>query len=283
MGIIRGGVLAIVSVLLLVAFFAAMLFLTMSWSLNYTNVQTELGSTIKTQLNDKLDVFGEVSTTYPEMQAHCETYDDYVFRFEERQVVIPCATILLGKEEVINSTIDAFIKDVYFQEYFCDFWDCFETETIPFFLVSAKAQSYWYARFNSTLLVIALLAIAGFLLAERKSNFFILTSALIVLASLPFAKLDWLISLSGQTAEGLLNVFFSKGYAVFIRGAIIGAILLIIGLILKLFRIGFKISTIFQKEEKLGKEDVKAIVKEEVKGKTQTKKPVVKKKIVKKK
>ena len=47
MGVIRGGLLVIVSVLLFVSLLAGNLFLTMSWSLDYDNVKTELVSVVK--------------------------------------------------------------------------------------------------------------------------------------------------------------------------------------------------------------------------------------------
>lgn len=294
MGVIRGAALSVIGGLLLITFVISMLLLTMSWSLNYSNVKTELGNTIKENLRDKFDLESFISERYPQMQTYCQNYDNYVLEFQGRTINIPCSVITANQSSVLDSGIDSYVERVYFQQYDCEFWDCFTKEPIPFFLVSAKAQKYWYSLFNYSLLVIAILSVFGFLLAQKKSNFFILVSILLIFASIPFAKLEWLIGLTGKIAEGLLSVFFSKGYDVFIRGIIIGAILLAIGLILKLFRVGFKISTIFVKseEEKPKEEKPKEKVKEEqkkenrVKVKSKEKTPeikVIKKKIIKKK
>ena len=229
-----------------------------------------------------------IENEFEEMKIYCNTYDTYVLNYESINLNIPCDVIEQGQEVVVNYSINEFIKGVYYKKYDCAFWDCFAEDTVPFFLVSAKAQDYWYSKFNYMLMVLAVLSILGFLLARRKSNFFILTSALIIIAALPFYKLGWLISLLGDTAEGLLSVFFSKGFSVFIRAIIFGVILLVIGFVLKLFKVGFKIQTIFAKKEQeaIQKENVKKEVKEELKKEGQRPKIVnkeVKKPLVKKK
>ncbi len=297
MGVIRGGILAVVSVLLLVAFFGSMLFLTMSWSLNYDNVKIELGNTIKEGLRDQLELDKYIDDRYDEMLIYCQEYYDYVVDYKGRKVTVPCSIIEQNKSLVLDNTVDSYVAEIYLQHYDCSFWDCFSQEPIPFFLVSAKAQNYWYSLFNYSLLVIGVLLVLGFLSADKKSNYFILVSALVVLASLPFAKIDWIIGLTGKTAQGLLSVFFSKGYDVFIRGVIFGVILLVIGFILKLFRVGFKISTIFVKSDVEKVEDKVKKLEDKVEGKPvkkedkkptkkvndNKKKKVVKRKLVKKK
>lgn len=276
MGVIRGGFLVIVGVLLFVSLFATYILLTMSWSLNYSNVQEKLGDVIRGGLDEELGVKGLIEEDYLVMKEYCNIYADYVFNYEDTTITIPCGVILQGQEEVIEYGINAFVGGVYYKSYDCSFWDCFSGKEIPFFLVSSKAQSYWYSNFNYALIIVGVLCILGFLLAKKKGNFFILLSALVILAAIPFSKLDWLISLLGDTAEGLLSVFFSKGFAVFIRAVIIGAILLVIGIIFKLFRIGFKIQSIFSK-----KEEVKEIAREEIgKSKQESRKEIKKQDLI---
>jgi hypothetical protein len=282
MGIIRGGLLVIVSVLLFVSLFAGLILLTMSWSLNYSNVKVELGGVLKDNLKDKIGVVELVGDDYVKMQEYCKLYSDYAITYENMTITIPCSVILEGQDAIVNKGIDEFVEKIYFEQYDCSFWKCFETQKVPFFLVSSKAQAYWYSKFNYVLMLIALLSICGFLLAEKKSNFFLITSILVVIAVIPFAKMDWLISLTGKTAEGLLSVFFSKSYSVFIRGLFIGIILLLIGILLKFFNIGFKIQSIFSKFGK--SKDEKEEKKPEVKEKKEEVKPqkIDSKKVIKK-
>ncbi len=263
MGIIRGGLLAIISVLLFISILAGNLLLTISWSLNYNNVQEKLTPVIKDVLRDEIGATDVLKEKFPQMQTYCVNNPEYIFTYRERVITIPCSVVGEGEEKVIDYGIGKFIEDIYYHNYECNFWDCFKTEGLPLFLVSSKAQVYWYTRFNYILMAIGILSALGFIFAQRKSNFFILLSFLIILASLPLAKFDFITSLIGEPAESLLNVFFSRSYDVFFRVALIGAAFLALGLILKFFRIGFKISTIFAKKEGVSKEEVKKIIKEE--------------------
>jgi len=262
MGIIRGGLLVIVSVLLLVSIFASLFLLTMSWSLNYSNVKSNLGEVIKSSLTEQININKLVADNYPEMQVYCNNHSSYNVSYDDLTVDIPCSVISQGSEVVVDYAINQSIEKIYFKQYDCKFWDCFSEEKVPFFLVSQKAQSYWYSKFNYVLMIIGVLSILGFVLAKKKSNFFILISALIIIAAIPFSKLGWVVSLLGDSAETFLSIFFSKGYLVFIRGILVGIVLLVIGIILKLFGVGFKIQAIFSRKE--AKEKMKEEVKKEV-------------------
>jgi len=276
MGVIRGGLLVVVSVLLFVSIFAGLIFFTMSWSLNYDNVQVELKEVINDTFRSEVGIESIVDRNYLEMIAFCQNSSYYVFGFEERTLTLPCSVVLQGQDFIFEKSVELFIEDVYFSQYDCSFWNCFSQEKIPFFLVSAKAQSYWYSKFNYVLIIFGLLCVLGFLLSEKKSNFFLLLSVLLIIASIPFSKFDLFAGFFGDKAEGLLNVFFSKAYAVFLRGVIIGAILIFVGILLKFFRIGFKIQSIFSKvsessgkvqEDKDEKLKIKKIVKRKIKEK----------------
>jgi len=266
MGIIRGGLLVIVSVFLFIGIFAGILLFTMSWSLNYSNVKDNLGKVVNETLREELGIIEKISDDYMAMKTYCYSYSNYVVTYGAEIITIPCEDINQSQEVVVNNAIGRFVEQIYFQNYDCEFWTCFREGEIPFFLVSAKAQTYWYDKFNYVLMFVGLLSILGFLLSEKKSNFFLLISALIIIASLPFMKIGLFIGLFGDKAEGLLSVFFSKGYDVFIRGVILGVVLLLVGIILKFFRIGFKIHSIFSKAgQELEKEETKESGKEEKK------------------
>lgn len=248
MGIIRGGLLVVVSVFLFITLLAGFLLLTVSWSLNYENVKVELGAVLQDQANENIDLdfLGE---NYEAMQTYCDNYDNYVINYENIEVVVPCSVILNGSDSIITYSIDRFVEKIYFAHYDCSFVNCFAEYEVPFFIISAKAQKYFYSLFNTVLILFGIFAIIGFLLSEKKSNFFLLIAVLIAIAALPFSQFDIIVGDVGSVAKGLLHVFFSKAYTVFIYGIILGAALLLIGLILKLFKVGFKIQTIFQKDE----------------------------------
>ena len=110
MGVIRGGLLVIIAVLLFVSLFATYILLTMSWSLNYDNVQKELGDVIKSTLNNKVGVTELVATEYSAMQEDCKLNSSYVINYEDIAITIPCEVISQGQEAVINYSINKFGK-----------------------------------------------------------------------------------------------------------------------------------------------------------------------------
>jgi hypothetical protein len=284
MGFIRGGLLVIVSVLLFVSILTANLLFTISWSLNYDNVKVELKNVVN-DLIVKEELSNPLVDDYGKMQTYCQNYSDYVASYGGSTFIIPCSVVSQGPDAVVDQGISQFIEKIYFANYDCEFFDCFNKNEIPFFIVSAKSQDYFYSKFNYVLMIIGVFSILGFILSEKKSNFFLLISILIVLAALPFAKFDLLFGLFGGTAKSLLLVFFSKSYSVFLGGIILGVSLFLLGWILKLFKVGFKISTIFAKkdqekpkQETVSKDEIKDLVKKEVSKSKEEKKEASKKK-----
>ena len=80
----------------------------------------------------------------------------------------------------------------------------------------------------------------------------------------------------GQYLSKIILIFFNQSQSVFIKVVIIGGILVIVGIILKIFHIGFAISNFFSRFQK---KDVKKTVQKEIsKGRNKTKKEVLKKK-----
>ena len=249
MGALRGGLLILVSIALFFSLFVAGLFLTISLSLDYDNVREELIPVLKDSSKSPVKISDTISKDYTVMEEYCGSYSNYVVNYEGERVVIPCSVISQGKEAVIDYGIDQFVQEVYFGNYDCSFVGCFAEYEIPFFVVSKKMQGDFLTNFGLFLIVIAILSILGFLASEKKSNFFILLSMLLVLSALPFLKFDWFINLAGGSLQGLLSVFFNKSFLVFKSVAILGAVLLFIGLVSKFFRIGFDVSTIFSKRK----------------------------------
>lgn len=254
MGTLRGGLLLVLSIFLFLTLFMSVLFLTISLSLNYDTVQKEMASAIKGPLSDEIGIEGAIVNNYAKMGPYCETYSDYVVNHLGVRIVIPCSVVPGGQAAVLDYGIDQFTEEIYFDNYDCSFVSCFSEQSVPFFLISKKIQEDFHQSFNLLLIVIGLLSIVGFLLSERKSNFFILFAVLLVLAALPFAKFDLFAGLFGEAIQGLFVIFFGKASSVFIIVAIIGASLLVLGLVLKFFKIGFDISTIFSGKGK-GKKD----------------------------
>ena len=119
---------------------------------------------------------------------------------------------------------------------------------------------FYFALIASIALIVLM-----FLLIEKKTNWPILVGVLLMVASLPFAKLDVLansvLSIAGYSVPfyiiNVFSIFLSKAWAVFLIGIILGAIFVGLGIVLKIFKIGFQISNLFSKFKKDKKENKK--------------------------
>ena len=269
MGFIRGGLVVILSVILFLSFLIGNLIFTMTLSLEYENVNSELTKTVKELIEEQINIDSIIKQTYPMMQLYCENNSEFVFNEQGYTFIIPCEVVEEGEEAIINYGINYIVEDIYYQEYDCDFLNCFEESEPPFFLISEKAQNYFYNKFY-WILVFSIILIAGlFFLVENKTNLPLIVGSLLIISSLLFSKFDWVISfILGNSLLEFIGTFFSQFSRVFLTSMIIGIIILIIGIILKLFVIGFKVSNFFEKFKRKGKgiskQEVKDVVKEEI-------------------
>ncbi|MCK5043964.1 hypothetical protein KAR52_03125 [Candidatus Pacearchaeota archaeon] len=260
MGFIRGSLLVIVSVVLFLLFIIGNLFLTFSFSLDYDNVRLEFVSVTQDIIED-MDLPDVVEEQLELMESHCQDNSEFVFSEGGNTFVIPCDVISQGSEAIISSGVDSLVEEVYYKEYDCDFWDCFEKTGSPSFLVSEKARVYWNTKFYMSLLIAIVLIALMFFLIEKKTSLPFIVGSLLVVSSLPFMKLDSLIGILVNPTLAMtgfsdmpinlfdiLSVFFSKAYNVFWIMFITGITILLAGVILKLFKVGFKISEFFSKK-----------------------------------
>ncbi len=273
MGFIRGGLLVIVITFLFLSIFVGNFSFILTSSLKYENVQPQILSIIdqislgegrenlRQELEEQIDV----------IESDCKTNSEYIFNYGSQTFQISCESINeeiekisnlsqeLSQDEkveiLINETLKGFVKEIYYQEYDCNYWDCFEKTENPLFLVSEKSRDYWknifYISLGASLVLIAL----SFFLMEKKTNLPILVGSLLIISSLPLMKLNTIMSsLTGPLTQmftfDITSLFFSKSYSASIKFLIMGIIILAIGILLKVFKIGFKISEIISKIKK---------------------------------
>lgn len=262
MGIIRGSVFTIASVLLLLSFLAGNLFLTLSMSLEYDNVRAEVNNIIKDLAEGGLNLTSIVEEKFDAMEIHCQNNSEYVFSEEGRTFVVSCDVVANGPEAVVDAEINKFVEETYYKDYDCNFWNCFKESELPLFLISAKAKDYWQEKFYFSLIASIVLIILMFFLIEKKTNLPIVVGILLVISSLPFLKLDWFFSL--LQASDILSTIFNKSHTVFLISLVLGLIFVALWLLLEFFKIGFKISEFFSKKKSVSEKEVKDIVKKEV-------------------
>jgi hypothetical protein len=261
MGAIRGFFLVIVSVLLLLTLFSSVLLLTLSTSLKYDNLQKESKEIVKGFLANNMDINSTIDKAYPFIQVYCQTNSEYVFNSGGYTITVPCSSALEGKTALIDSGVDSLIKGVYYKEYDCEFIKCIQGGN-PLVLISKKSYDFFGNIFKISLAVILLLLVLTFFLIQNKTNLFVLTGILLIISSLPFLKLDGITNLiPDKTVSQIVGLFFSGAYSTSIKMIIIGAVVLVIGIILKIFKIGFSISDIISKFKKPVKKEAKAVKK----------------------
>jgi hypothetical protein len=250
MGVIRGVLLVFVCCLFFISVFAAGLTFTLATSLKYDNVKAQLTATLEEILESTIKLHEKFDDVYPLMELYCQSNAEYIFEHEGYTFKIPCDVLVEGYDAVISHAIGNVLEDVYYTEYDCSFLNCFNEGQLPLFLVSEKARGFWSSKFYFLLIASAVLAGLMFLLAEKKTNMPIIAGSLLIVASLPFMKLsDIMLNFGGEFA-GLLRIFFTTSFKVFIRMIILGIIVLALGIILKIFGIGFKISELISKFKK---------------------------------
>ncbi|MFH1607879.1 MAG: hypothetical protein ABIA78_01985 [archaeon] len=256
MGMIRGGLFVIVSVILFVLFLVGNVLFTLNLSLDYETIKPELVSVVEDMTEEGFDISGAMDENYEIMEAYCEENSEYVFSKQGYTFVISCESVVQGSEAVAEEVVESIVEQTYYKDYDCDFWDCFGEEEIPLFLVSEKAKDYWESKFYLLMGICAIFVLLMFFLVETKTNLPIVVGALLILSSLPFAKVEWFVSLfSFSSFLDLFSVFFTKAYSVFLISFIVGILILCTGIIMKFFVVGFKINGFFNRFKSNKKSD----------------------------
>ncbi len=260
MGAIRGVLLVLAVVFLFLSLLTMNIFWTLSSSLNYDNLQKQ-STVIAKDFLQEMNITTLIGQNYPMIQYYCRNYSSYVFNYQGYTFDIPCDVALKGENAIIEEGVKDMIHNVYYTKYDCNFIDCFKKS--PLFLISQTAYDFWTNKFYLSLIVSFVLLILIFLLVEKKTNAFILVGSMLIISSLPFFKIDYLFSLfADKMIFKLLGIFFSQAYYISIKLLIIGAGLLILGIVLDIFKVGFLISNLIskikgEKEEKAGKKSAK--------------------------
>jgi len=279
MGLIRGGFVFFLGVLLFVSFLAMNTMATFSSSLSYENVKNGIYPVVQGIAESSLpeDITGNLNLTRIAQGENfkaanfCRVQNTtYNFSYEGFTVEIPCETVSLGIDSIINETISDVVYAVYYTEYDCKFWSCFSENQFPFFLISEKAKDYWKGKFYLALVASLVLVALIALLMENRINAPIILGILLALSAIPILKLSSLISaIAGQPISFVIGIFFSKAGTVFWIAFILGLLLIALGFAAKVMNLGF-IKKLIQKKPEEKRSQAQAS--------TQTSQPKTKKK-----
>lgn len=259
MGLIRGILLVIASVLLFVVFLAGNVLWTLDKSLDYEIIKPELVSIIKETIENEINVSEVVEEEFGEMEAYCLNNTEYVFSYEEsgRVFEIGCEVIAQGPDAVVEQAIENFVEDVYYGEFTPSMRGDINIEgkeaMFDFAKLNESIHSYFYIAWVVSLVLFVLI----FFLVETKSNSFIIAGSLLTISSLPLIKIEKFLSWIPFEFGEFFIVFFSEANTVFLISFTTGLIVLIIGIVMKFFGVGFKIFEFFNKfNNKEGKNQI---------------------------
>ena len=244
MGLIRGGLLFIVGVLFLGVLIAGGVFYTAQASLEEGSVREELNSVVSDSLKNDYDIDSEVDGRLEEMESFCENNTEFVFNHSEsgEVFVIPCEVVSEGKDAIIEHGIEEIVDETYSTQFFL-------------------SKTYWKTKFYYALVGSLILLGLLWLFVERKANSLIIAGGLAILGSLPFMALD-----------SFASFFVEKQFVALLASLFLGAnsafiVLLVGGIIFVGVGIGLRFWTFGSTKKKFSKDEVKNIVKKEMKKK----------------
>lgn len=260
MGFIRGLLVVFVSIALLLSVLCSSIFYTISSSLDYGIVQTHAINVVQPWV-EQMNLTQVINSEMGTINQYCASNSDFVFSYQGYTFQFSCQDVN-NTQAIINDAVKNFVSNIYYQQYNCTYWDCFSKYTPPLFLISEKSQQYWYNLFYISSIVAVLSAISLFFLFKRKYDLLFLSGGIFIASGLLILGIEKLVAiLSNQIISNIALIFLSQTSFVFLRLIIAGGILILAGLIVELFRAGFKIYDMFSRfrepEEKPEAEKVK--------------------------
>lgn len=241
------------------------LFLTIAISLDFEVVEPAVESITNTIIKQEFEIENQLEENIELTRQYCNNNSEYVLEQNIADINISCDILEMEIDQIINKTVREKTKEIYYTDYDCDFWDCLEKTGSPFFLISLKAQDYWYSKFFMMLFISLALIFILFLTIKNISNFTIITGIIFILSSAIFAKLDYIINKitqaiitdsseimtqSSEIIKQVFYIFFAQASQVYLTIILIGIIFIALGIIIKFFGLGMKFNLFL---EKLGK------------------------------
>ncbi len=252
MGFFKNSSLIFISIILFISLLLGDITLILSLSINYDSLHETFYPVIKEIVEKQVP-----NNTIEIMQEACKLKSNFSFKYNESNmsILIPCDKINLGKQEVIDYSINKFLEKIYYDSYECGFWKCITTFKNPFVLVSAKAKDYWMNRFHILFIISLILIGLLFFLIKQKLNFLILVGILILISSIPLKFLNSiLVFFLPSLFEPFALFFVSASKNIFLASLIIGFVVFATGLLLKLIKTGDSLLNKIKKNKEEEKE-----------------------------
>lgn len=246
---IRKILIPILGVLLVISLTVTAISWDLSESLQYNNIQNQVVNIAGKIITQNVNLTDQINKNRILIEEYCKSNSDFIFSQQGLTFNVSCKDMNKSPSEIVNQTIKNFIKDLYYKQYNCNYWDCLNSSNLPTFLISKKSQIYWKNIFTYSLGASLLLITALFFLFEKKSNLSLTVGTLTIFTALPLLGIQKILSIFPKTISQITSIFFSQSNYVFIRMMLIGGGILLIGIIIKLFETGFNIYNLFSRHQ----------------------------------
>lgn len=254
MGMIRGSLLVIVSILLFASFLIFNSLMVVENSLEYNNIKTQLIPVLTESLDKQIGLNNLIANNYFNLSNSCANQSEVVLGAGGDALEINCSVVSQGPDAIKNKIIDDSLNKVYYAEYDCKFLDCNKNGDKPFFIVSEHSKNYFKSWMIKSLILSIVLAVLVLFIVETISNGFIISGVLLLVSALlvRFSTSILLKIIFSPMAQkfgiDILEMFgflLSSLNSVFVKCLIASIVLIAIGIIWKIFALGFKIKGFF--------------------------------------
>ena len=245
MGLIRGGLLFIVTSLLMFSLLPGNIFLTLGLSFDSEGVKSELISSTTKSILDESSLFDEIDSNLNIIQSSCEGESEFSMSTSQGVLLISCEIADQGTEAIVQEAVNRQFDQNF--DKLINGKECTSFLCVTKILFSEDGKDTWFNFFYFALMISLILILIKLVLTVDKINFPIQLGFLIIISSLPFIVLDFILPYFENSILSPLTVLFSETYSVFIISATIGAIFLIFGFGFKFYKMGSNFSFKFEK------------------------------------
>lgn len=251
MGMIKGGLLIVVSVLLFLSLIASGSLYILQSSLDYEDIGPRVGDYIQNKADAENSLIKEVNSNFSILEEHCKENSEYVLKSQElfKDLVIPCNVVSQGPEEVIIYGVNQTVSEAYYKEYDCGFFECLTESENRLFFVSQQSQDYLKSKFYWSVLISLILISIIFIFSENKSNFPITLGIVFILSSFIFINFSYLVSWFVESEiYQIIEVLLVSSSYVFLFYLFFGIILIGAGVGFRFWDFGNSVGKFFKKD-----------------------------------
>ena len=247
MGLVKGTLMFLLTSLLLISLTFGNLALTLSLSIGQDNFQNEFVKNIASVIAEETQGNEEFEFGLENAKQVCLNNTEFKVNVNGTDVSIPCERVQEGSQAVIEESIKDLVFEQESKSVKCDNpINCFiKYKDILF---SEEAKNYWNKMFYFSLVATLTIIGAMFFIVEEKLSLPISVGIMTVISSLPFFVINFILPAFKISFLKPVSILFSQSYFVFLLMLGTGAVLITLGLGIKFFKMGYKISELFNKK-----------------------------------